>query len=136
VIYFDSSALFKLVHDEPETGSLRQWLASRPDERLIASVLVEVEVERTVRRRAASALSMLPPLLGSIYQIEIDPTVRAIGARYQDPHLRSLDAIHMATAQHVAANSGIPLTAFVTYDKRLFTAAKDIGLPVANPGQS
>jgi uncharacterized protein len=46
--------------------------------------------------------------------------------------MRSLDAIHLATAELLVA-SGKPLDAFVTYDKRLATAAREAGLPAAAP---
>jgi predicted nucleic acid-binding protein len=46
--------------------------------------------------------------------------------------MRSLDAIHLATAELLIA-SGKTITAFVTYDKRLAAAAAQAGLPVASP---
>lgn len=49
--------------------------------------------------------------------------------------LRSLDAIHLATADLLTA-SGKTITAFVAYDKRLAEAAHGAGLPVAMPGQA
>ena len=45
-------------------------------------------------------------------------------------HLRSLDALHLATARML----GQTLTQFITYDKRLARAARDAGLPVVTPG--
>ncbi len=45
------------------------------------------------------------------------------------PDLRSLDAIHLATAQPVARE----LAAVVTCDRRMRTAAERIGLTVAAP---
>lgn len=65
--------------------------------------------------------------------IEIATAIRATAA-YTDPHLRSLDAIHLATADHLVA-SGKRVTAFVTYDTRLAGAARTCGLPVIAPGQ-
>ncbi|MGH3486411.1 MAG: hypothetical protein ACRDP8_00630 [Actinopolymorphaceae bacterium] len=62
---------------------------------------------------------------------EIDDLVRATAAAYQDSALRSLDAIHLATA---SAAFGDELTAFVTYDKGLLASAASIGLPIAHPG--
>lgn len=55
----------------------------------------------------------------------------ATACAYQDPHLRSLDAIHLATASAVF---GAHLSAFVTYDKRLLAAADALGLVTAHPG--
>jgi predicted nucleic acid-binding protein len=58
--------------------------------------------------------------------------VRATAATYPDPALRSLDAIHLATAHAVF---GTMLTAFVSYDERLLAAAATFGLPTAIPGR-
>lgn len=47
-----------------------------------------------------------------------------------------LDALHLATAEHVASVAHTALTAFVAYDERLLGAARGIGLPVTAPGLS
>ncbi|MFY1672531.1 hypothetical protein ACN27G_21605 [Plantactinospora sp. WMMB334] len=62
--------------------------------------------------------------------------IRATAAAFAEPTLRSLDAIHLATAQVLTNESGAALTAFVTYDRRLLECAKEAGLPVASPGQN
>jgi uncharacterized protein len=71
-----------------------------------------------------------------LYRLEIDSTVRATAAAFDDPTLRRLDAIHLATAQVLTNESGTALLAFVTYDRRLPAAAKTAGFPCASPGQS
>ncbi|MET8463931.1 hypothetical protein [Micromonospora zamorensis] len=53
-----------------------------------------------------------------------------------EPTLRSLDAIHLATAQALTNDSGAELVAFVAYDRRLLDAAKAAGPPTASPGQN
>lgn len=129
MIYLDSAAIVKLVRHETETPALLSWLNSRPQTPLVASALVEVQVPRALRRYAPQALVGVPSVLARIYRLEIDATIRATAATYAEPTLRSLDAIHLATAQLVAAE----LEAFVTYDKRLLAAAADAGLPTASP---
>jgi predicted nucleic acid-binding protein len=74
-------------------------------------------------------------MLARLNKIEIDATVRATAATYADPMLRSLDAIHLASAHSVVLD-GVPLVAFVTYDKRLLDAVERVGLPTAAPGMS
>jgi hypothetical protein len=69
-----------------------------------------------------------------VARFEIDTAVRAVAASYADPLLRSLDAIHLATAQVLTAELGEPLAAFVTYDKRLLAAAQTAGFTTASPG--
>jgi uncharacterized protein len=134
VIYLDSAAVVKLVRVEPATADLVAWLRARPGSPLVSSVLVEVEVPRALRRAAPEALSRVPATLSRLYRLEIDATVRAVAAAYQDPHLRGLDAIHLATAALLAEDAGVGLDTFVTYDKRLLACAGAAGLPTASPG--
>jgi uncharacterized protein len=129
MIYLDSCAIVKLVHIEPQTAALRAWLTARGDVPLVSSLLARVETARALRRTDQPALSNLPLVLGAINLIAIDESVCAAAAAYQDPLLRSLDAIHLATAAVV----GSTLSAFVTYDKRLAIAASAAGLPVTAP---
>ena len=74
-------------------------------------------------------------MLRRLYRVEINDVVRATAVAYLDPSLRSLDAIHLATADALIS-SGKKLDAFVTYDKRLAVAAKDAGMTVVAPGDS
>ena len=129
MIYLDTAAVVK----EPLTDHLVAWLNSHPGP-LVASVLVEVELSRALRRAAPQALVGIPAVLGRLFRLEIDATVRAIAAAFPDPLLRSLDAIHLATAQVVQTESGGGLTAFVTYDRRLLAITAAAGLPTAAPG--
>jgi predicted nucleic acid-binding protein len=68
-----------------------------------------------------------------VARYEIDDVVRAAAAAFPEPDLRTLDAIHLATA---SAIFGSRLEAFVTYDQRLGEAAKSMHLPVVSPGRS
>jgi uncharacterized protein len=62
--------------------------------------------------------------------VEIDAAIRADAVSLADPDLRSLDAIHLATARAMGAE----LVAFVSYDRRLLRAGEALGLPTASPG--
>lgn len=134
MIYLDSAAIVKLVRQEDHSAELVGWLNAHQDEPLVASALVEVEVPRALRRAAQQSLVGVPAVLSRLYRLEIDGTVRATAAAYAEPALRSLDAIHLATAQLIANESGGGLTAFVTYDQRLLATAAALGLPTASPG--
>jgi predicted nucleic acid-binding protein len=134
VIYLDSAALVKLVRQEEYSPDLVDWLNSHPDIPLVSSALVEVEVPRALRRSAPQALIGVPAAVGRLFRLEIDPTIRATAAAFAEPTLRSLDAIHLATAQVLANEAGSTLTAFVTYDQRLLASARDAGFPTASPG--
>lgn len=134
MIYLDTCAVAKLARHERETEALFDWLDMQEHESLISSVLLEVELERALRRVDPAALPRIPRILATINRIEISTTVRAMAGAYKDPLLRSLDAIHLATAQSVIEASGVELSSFVTYDKRLIVAARSAGLTVDHPG--
>jgi uncharacterized protein len=134
VIYLDSAAIVKLVHHEAESDALDLWLAERLGQSRVTSALAEVEVPRAILRNAPSSQPKIPAVLGTIARFEIDPAVRGLAASYTDGALRSLDAIHLATAQVLAAELGDAPVTFVTYDKRLLTAASTAGLLTASPG--
>jgi predicted nucleic acid-binding protein len=133
VIYLDSCAIIKLVVPEQESSALIDWLGSQPDKAVVTSKLAEVEVPRALRRSAPRKLGLVSGTLTKLDRFEINDPVRATAAAYVDPVLRSLDAIHLATAENLVA-SGKQITAFVTYDKRLASAAAEAGHTVVAPG--
>ncbi|MGZ0149211.1 type II toxin-antitoxin system VapC family toxin [Kribbella sp. WER1] len=133
MIFLDSAAIVKMIRREAESAALESWLAQQPDKELVASSLVLTEVPRALRRSDPSRLAAVPTVLARLARVPIDDTVLSTAAAYADPMLRTLDAIHLASAQSMVLE-GMELTALVTYDKRLLTAAADIGLPTAAPG--
>jgi predicted nucleic acid-binding protein len=136
VIYLDSAAVVKLVRQEAHSAELVAWLNDHRDAPLVSSALVEVEVPRALRRSAPQALVGVPAAVGRLFRLEIDATIRATAAAFTEPTLRSLDAIHLATAQILAHEANATLTAFVTYDMRLLASARAAGLATASPGQN
>jgi predicted nucleic acid-binding protein len=135
LIYLDSNALVKLIREEDETPQLLTWLSLQSDGEFVASALVEIEVPRALRRSQPAALGMVAAKLSQVTRMELDAPIRATAAAYIDPLLRSLDAIHLATAENLVA-SGKHISAFITYDKRLAAAAVEAGLTVVAPGAS
>jgi predicted nucleic acid-binding protein len=127
VAYLDSSAIVKLVVDEPESPALRAFLAKQED--LLTSVVGAVEARRIARRRRDDADEQAAFVLGGIGLIDLDARVVAAASTLLPREIRSLDAIHLASALELRPG----LTAFVTYDNRLAEAARAIGLPVVGP---
>jgi predicted nucleic acid-binding protein len=125
--YLDSSAIVKLIAPEPETSALRGALTAHPDR--ISSRLAEVEVLRAVRRIRPRAMAMAERILERIGLIELDPTILAIAARLEPKDLRTLDALHLATAVAVRDETAL----VITYDRRVAEAAVAAGLAVASP---
>ncbi|MTD57676.1 type II toxin-antitoxin system VapC family toxin [Amycolatopsis pithecellobii] len=131
MIYLDTAALVKLIRREPESDVLVEWLAGQADTMLVSSALAEVELPRALLRTEPELIVEVPGVLERIARYEIDDLVRSTAASYRVPELRSLDAIHLATAHTVF---GAQLTSFVTYDKRLRACAESLGLAVRSPG--
>jgi uncharacterized protein len=129
VIYLDSSAIVKLARQEAETDALRAWLADNPQP-LVTSALARPETARALARGAPDALPVLRSVLALLHQRPIADAILDVAAALPGPTLRSLDAIHLATAEDLRA----VLTWFVAYDKRLAEAARERGLPVISPG--
>ncbi|GAA2498133.1 type II toxin-antitoxin system VapC family toxin [Streptomyces thermolineatus] len=130
MIYPGTCTLLKPAHREAESSALRAWLLSSPTEnRRVSSAPAEVEAARALRRSGPEALPRLPGLLAAFGLVETDQAVRRRAAACPDPLLRSLDAIHLATAEEIRPEP----SAFVTYDKRLAAAAMGIVLPVVAP---
>ena len=134
MIYLDSSAVVKMIRPEAESRDLVEWL-NRRNEPAVTSVLAEVEVPRALRRSGPVYLAAMPGVLASISRVEMDASVRATAAAYVTDTLRSLDAVHVATAEALVA-SGKTVSAFVTYDRRQASAAEAVGIKVRVPGRS
>lgn len=134
MIYLDTSGAMKLVRAEAHSAELGRWFNDHLGVPVLSSVLIEVELLRATRRSAPEWIVRAAEVLRGIGVVTVSPSVIARAAGYDDPNLRSLDAIHLATAQHVAMATRETLEAFVAYDERLLAAARRIGLPVAAPG--
>lgn len=129
LVYLDSSAIVKLVVPEPESVALFEWLADWPDR--ISSAIARVEVLRALRRlgAAASARRRALDVLGHLAVMSIDRSILDAASELGPSDLRSLDAIHLATALSVGADLG----GLVTYDERLAAAAVRSRLEVWAP---
>jgi uncharacterized protein len=125
--YLDASAFVKLVKDEPESAALDAALEAWP--RKSSSALLEVEGPRAARRTNPLAYDAARALIGGMELVEIDADIRRAAAALEDPGLRSLDAIHLATALSLGDRCG----AFFAYDERLIAAARAHGLGVTVP---
>ena len=136
MIYLDSSALMKLIRSEDETVALRIWLDLRPEEPVVSSELGRVEVLRAARRvgdqvLGDQVLAEARAVVGDLDLVPLDRAVQDVACDIGAPVLRTLDALHLASALLL----GGTLTEFVTYDRRLADAARAAGLVVATPGQ-
>lgn len=123
----------KLVAHEAESQPLIDWLRGRPT--LITSILGRVEVLRVARRIAAATgdagvVRRAFDVLAVVAIVGLTDGIAERAGVADPPTLRSLDAVHLATALFAA-----PLDAFVVYDDRLAEAARAAGMTVAQPGR-
>ena len=126
-LYLDSSALVKLVQEESETDALRRFLARASVH--YSSVLARAEVPRAARRGDPRAPARAHILLDEMDLVELDEELLADSAKVGESGLRTLDAIHLATAMAL----GDDVDVLVTYDVRLASAAEAEGLRVESP---
>jgi predicted nucleic acid-binding protein len=127
VTYLDSSAVVKLAVREPESQALRRYLTRRRP--LVCSALARVEVARALISLGEQAIRRGDEVLSRIDLVRINDRVLRAAAVLMPAELRSLDAIHLATAQLF----GNELHRIVTYDERMVSAAKALGWRVEHP---
>jgi uncharacterized protein len=127
-LYLDNSAFVKIIVDETESAALRRYLA-RSAVRRVSSALLRTESLRAVGHLGPDALATVREGIRRIDLIAIDDRILD-SAGVLEPHvLRTLDAIHLATAMAL----GDDLDVIVTYDDRMVAAARLLGLSTATP---
>lgn len=125
--YLDSSAIVKLAVKEPESLTLRRYLRRRRP--YVASSVARAEVARALLPLGPVAEQRGDEVLARIELVKITDTVLRAAGALMPMDLRTLDAIHLATAQLL----GTDLGRVVTYDQRMASGARDLGLEVAHP---
>ena len=134
-VYLDSSAILKRVIDEPEAATFRSSLQLHlaNGDFVFSSALATVEVGRSLRSRLESEspqviANLSNGALGGVAECAISSQVIGVALRLGATSLRSLDAIHLATASIVAAD------VIIAYDRRLLLAAQELGFRTLSPG--
>jgi len=125
--YVDSSALVKLVVEEPESAALRRHLRRRSP--LVASALVRTEVVRAVLPQGEGAVARAQSVLSLLDLVRVNDEILRAAGTLLPQEVRSLDAIHLATAVHL----GRDVASLVTYDERMTAAARALKLRTVAP---
>ncbi len=128
--YADTSAVIKLLVEETHSHDFAAFYDEQAGAEWVSSALLRVEVTRAVTRIAPALLRDARDLLTGFSYISMDDEVIDGAMGEPDRLLRSLDAIHLATARILRDD----LTAIVSYDDRLLKAAADAGLDAVSPG--
>jgi predicted nucleic acid-binding protein len=126
-IYLDSSAIVKLAVREPESLALRRYLRRRQP--LVSSALARTEVLRALLPAGDEAVARGRSVLQRLDLVRVNDRILNGAGLLRPPEVRSLDAIHLATAQEL----GDELTALVTYDGRMATIAGGLGYRIVQP---
>jgi uncharacterized protein len=125
--YLDSSAIVKLVVREPESAALRKYVERRLP--LVSSALARAEVLRALLPGGDAAVARGRDVLARLELIRVNDRVLTMAGAMLPVELRTLDAVHLATAAHL----GVDLGPVVTYDDRMAAAARHLGHRVAAP---
>jgi len=124
----DSSAIVKLIVDEPKSQSFSAWLKNCKDD-LYVSELAHTEVARAINRVDASLHGQLKTVIERFGTIRVSSQILTIASVLSPTNLRTLDAIHIASCLIL----GDDLTGFVTYDSTQTAAASHNGIAVIAP---
>jgi len=125
--YLDSSAIVKLAIEEPESAALRRYLQRRRP--LVSSALARTEVLRALLPQGDPAIARGRAVLALVDLVRINDKILSAAGAIEPHEVRSLDAIHLATAQRLGAD----LAQLVTYDDRMALAAEQLHLRTARP---
>ena len=125
--YIDASVA---LHALLPGGDLRarRWLdaVTQAGDEVFSSMLLHLELARVLRREALD-VSMARPVLDRVNLVSIDDGVLRFAAAIE-AHIKSLDAIHLATCALLGANINV-----VTHDTQMSAAAASLGLDTIDP---
>jgi hypothetical protein len=121
-----------LVQAEAESNALTRYLRKHRSDQFVTSALSRVEVVRAVLGGGDRAIQQARRQLSRLDQIVMGGALLDRAAILSpEGDLRSLDSIHLASAQII----GTELRAVVTYDVRMAAAAESIGMTVEAPAR-
>lgn len=145
VLFFDTSALVKYLHEEPGSEHVIALIENQ-DHELWVSALARVEVVSALHRKRREQILTDAQLhrvlseVGDVLQVFreepitssiLDTAVQLIRTHGSERALRTLDALHLATFVLVADSEW----QFVVSDHRLDTIAQEEGIVTVRPSR-
>jgi predicted nucleic acid-binding protein len=129
-LYFDSSAIVKLIQREAASPALFDFLEVHSGDQVVTNALARVEVARSLYGADQDCFALMRRHFARMMTIAIDAEIlESAAVMLPGARLRSLDALHLASA--VAVGDGLRFV--VSYDARMIDAARIVGLPVSSP---
>ena len=125
LVYLDSSVAVRAHVDSPDRERLQAWM-DQPAHQFVSSRLLRTEVTRVLRREDLP-LTLATPLLDRVGLLDISRETHTV-AESIERHIRTLDALHLATALLI----GAPVTV-ATHDSAMKEVAGHVGLLVTDP---
>ncbi|WP_043562247.1 type II toxin-antitoxin system VapC family toxin [Actinomyces israelii] len=129
IIYLDSSVALYAVLDVPQRSALHSWMATSGALH-VSSRLLRTEVVRVLRREDIP-VSQAAPLLDRVGLLDVTREVHRVAEDIR-PHVKTLDALHLATAVTLKETLDTPLT-IATHDKTMTSVAHQLGLGTVDP---
>jgi predicted nucleic acid-binding protein len=130
VWYLDSSAIVKFAVAERESDALARWRRGLADDDVLMTCeLAVAEVLRAVSR-VGGDIAVTLAHLDALEQLAVDRDLLLAAGTLAPRSVRTLDAIHLVAA--LAA--GEELSGVVTYDDRMASTARRLGLAPISPG--
>ena len=126
VWYLDTSAFLKLITAESESTAMRSWFLSHDS--IWSSQLLHTEALRAGVRLGIDN-DVVEDALETVSMVLPSVTTFFAAGRLLPETLRSLDALHLATAIEI----GDDLEGMVVYDDRLIEAARAASITVLSP---
>ncbi|MFB7270547.1 type II toxin-antitoxin system VapC family toxin [Streptomyces sp. NPDC056244] len=127
--YVDTSAALKLLVEESHSKAFAEFYDRATGATWVSSALLRIDVMRAVTRVFPALLPDARDLLLAFDFVSIDDDIVDAAMNEPDRMLRSLDAVHLATARVL----GTDVTGLATYDDRLAAAGKDAGFEIVSP---
>lgn len=135
MLYVETSGFIKVILPEEESKRVASYLDSIEDQEWISSILTKVEISRTLQcakltkteREINDLFNLSADKLELVDLKDINVLICEIANSFKDPYLRTLDAIHLATALFYKAES------MLTYDKVLIEASKKYNIDIITP---
>ena len=134
-VYIDSSALLKRGVTEEHSTELRDAVEELHEsgDVLCSSSVAWIEINRVLRSRLdaehpARIVELADSAFAGIDEVPLSSVVASLARRIGSPRMRSLDAIHLATASVIDAD------VVVAYDRRLLGIASEMGFATLSPG--